>query len=54
MHRIKGASSHTLRSEFPALKRRLPSLWTHAYYVGTAGHVSEETIRKYIEAQEGI
>lgn len=54
MHRIKGESSHALRSEFPALKRRLPSLWTRSYYVGTAGHVSEETIRKYIEAQEGV
>jgi REP element-mobilizing transposase RayT len=27
-------------------------LWAPSYYVGTAGHVSAETIRKYIEAQE--
>lgn len=53
MHRIKGATSHYLREEFPQLKSRLPSLWTRAYYVGTAGHVSSETIRKYIEAQSG-
>jgi len=53
MHRLKGYTSHTLRKEFPELKSRLPSLWTQAYYVGTAGHVSDETIRKYIEAQEG-
>ena len=53
MHRIKGATSHTLREEFPELKSRLPSLWTRSYYVGTAGAVSSETIRKYIEAQEG-
>lgn len=53
MHRIKGATSHTLREEFPHLKSRLPSLWTRSYYVGTAGHVSSETIRKYIEAQSG-
>lgn len=51
MHRIKGATSHYLREEFPYLKSRLPSLWTRSYYVGTAGHVSSETIRKYIEAQ---
>lgn len=25
--------------------------WTNAYYVGTAGTVSKETIQKYIEAQ---
>ena len=53
MHRIKGQTSHQLRLEFPALKSRLPSLWTRSYYVGTAGNVSAETIRRYIEAQKG-
>ena len=53
MHRIKGPTSHYLREHFPQLKSRLPSLWTRAYYVGTAGNVSSETIRKYMEAQEG-
>lgn len=54
MHRLKGATSHTLRAEFPALRSRLPSLWTSAYYVGTAGQVSSDTIRRYIEAQKGV
>ena len=54
MHRLKGYTSHQLREEFPQLKSRLPSLWTYSYYVGTAGDVSSETIRKYIEAQEGV
>jgi len=54
MHRIKGSTSHQLRTEFPQLKSRLPSLWTHSYYIGTAGNVSSETIRKYIESQEGV
>ena len=53
MHRLKGTTSHTLRHEFPFLRSRLPSLWTRSYYVGTAGHVSSETIRKYRAAQEG-
>ena len=53
-HRLKGATSHALRKEFPALKSRLPSLWTHSYYVGTTGAVSSETVRKYIEAQKGM
>jgi putative transposase len=52
-HRLKGATAHALRQEFPALRSRLPSLWTHSYYCGTAGNVSSETIRKYIEAQKG-
>src|SRR5690606_29841187 len=44
--RLKGASSHALREAFPFLKSRLPSLWTRSYYVGTAGHVSAETIKR--------
>lgn len=51
MHKLKGASSHQLRQEFPFLNSRLPSLWTRSYYVGTAGHVSAETIQRYIDAQ---
>jgi putative transposase len=47
---IKGRSSHDLRSEFPYL-RKLPSLWTRAYFLSTAGHVSQEMIQKYIERQ---
>jgi putative transposase len=53
MHRIKGASSHALRKEFPFLRSRLPSLWTRSYYVGTAGKVSEATMQRYIDAQKG-
>lgn len=53
-HRLKGATSHTLRKEFPALRSRLPSLWTHSFYVGTTGAVSGEAVRKYIEAQKGV
>jgi len=32
---------------------RLPTLWSKSYYAGTVGHVSEETIKKYIESQKG-
>jgi putative transposase len=45
---FKGRSSNYLRKEFPELKR-LPSLWTSSYFVSTAGNVSSEVIRKYIE-----
>ena len=51
VHQLKGSSSHQLRQEFPFLRSRLPSLWTHSYYVGTAGVVSAQTIQRYIEAQ---
>jgi len=50
--KIKGRSSRILRQEFPELLK-LPSLWTHSYFVATIGNVSKETIEKYIEAQKG-
>ena len=51
---LKGISARQLRLIFPELKRRTRSdrLWASSYYVGTAGHVSSETIKRYIEAQE--
>lgn len=53
MYRLKGSTSRQLRKEFPHLKSRLPSLWTRSYYVGTAGHVSAATIKRYIDEQKG-
>jgi len=47
---VKGRSSNYLRKEFPELLK-LPSLWTHSYFVSTAGNVSSETIKKYISDQ---
>jgi len=47
---FKGRSSYYLRREFPQLLK-MPSMWTNSYFVSTAGNVSKETIRKYIEAQ---
>src|SRR5215469_9852118 len=50
---LKRYSSHALRAEFPALKRRLPSLWTNSYFVATVGGVTLETLKAYIENQKG-
>jgi putative transposase len=47
---IKGRSAHVLREQYPFLKR-LPSLWTRSTFYSTAGNVSSETIRGYIERQ---
>lgn len=49
---LKGAASFTLRNEFPFLKSKLPTLWTRSYYCETVGHISEKTIKKYIENQK--
>jgi len=50
---LKGFSSHALRQEFPSLKKRLPSLWTNAYFVATVGGVTLETLKRYVESQKG-
>lgn len=48
---IKGCTSRALRSEFEKLSRMV-NLWTRSYFVSTAGDVSSETIRKYVETQK--
>ena len=50
---IKGRSSRLLRQEFPILKRRLPTLWTHSYFVSTVGGAPLTVIKEYIENQKG-
>ena len=51
MQYLKGRSSRRLQDEFPALKKRYwgNHLWARGYFCATAGRVSEEQIRKYIE-----
>lgn len=49
---IKGASSRSLRQEYPELKRRLPSLWTNNYFIATIGGVTSETLKRYVETQK--
>jgi len=50
--KIKGYTSRTLREEFPTLKRRLPTLWTHSRFISTVGAVTLEVVKKYIEDQK--
>ena len=52
VQQLKGYTSRLLRQEFPSLKSRLPSLWTRSYYCESVGHISEETVQKYIEDQK--
>jgi putative transposase len=51
VQQLKGYTSHEMRNEFPELKSRLPSLWTRSYYCESVGHISEATIKRYIEEQ---
>lgn len=50
---VKGVTSHELRQKYPSLLK-LPSLWTRSYFAATAGNVSSETVKRYIEAQKGL
>ena len=51
--RIKGYTAHSLRKEFPALKSRLPSLWTRSKFISSVGSVTLEVVKQYIENQRG-
>ena len=51
MYHLKRITSRIIRKEFNELKN-MPSLWTRSYFVSTAGEVSSETIKKYVENQK--
>ena len=53
---LKGTTARRLFERFPDLRKRLAGghLWSPSYYVGTAGNVSAETIRRYIERSEHV
>lgn len=53
VNQFKGYTSRILRLEFPELKSKLPCLWSRSYYIGAAGTVTAEVIRRYIESQKG-
>jgi len=50
--KIKGYTSNILREEFPELKSKLPTLWTHSRFISSVGNVSLEVVKKYIENQK--
>ena len=55
---FKGITSPRLMKEFESLRRQYwgehATLWAEGYYVGMAGHVSVETIKRYIEESQKI
>jgi putative transposase len=51
---IKGHSSQLLRNEFPALRRRLPTLWTNSYFVATIDGALLAIVKQYIENQKQV
>ena len=53
---FKGISGKKLFQEFPELRKEYwkNHIWAPSYYVGTAGQVSAETIRRYIEECQNL
>jgi len=51
-NQYKRFTSRILRQNYPKLRSRLPSLWSRSYFIGPVGHVSEKTIKHYIENQK--
>jgi putative transposase len=52
--RLKGRSSRLLRQEVPALKGKLPTLWTNSSFVATVGGAPLSVIIPYLEQQKHV
>lgn len=52
---LKGVTGLRLFKKYPELKKQYwgGHIWSPSYYIGTAGTVSAETIKMYIENQKG-
>ena len=51
---MKGRSSRLLRQEYSWLRSRLPTLWTHSYFVATVGGAPLSMLKQYIENQKNV
>jgi len=58
----EGQYINTVRRCFPELKylgykqhfgKGFDNLWARGYYCGSAGHVSQEQVKRYIQEQQG-
>ena len=54
VQQLKGYTSHELLATFPRLRRRreAPVLWSKSYFCESVGHISEDTIQRYIQLQK--
>lgn len=48
---LKGYTAYMLRKEFYHLNR-MKSLWARSYYCETVGHISQQTVTRYIQEQK--
>ena len=61
VRRLKGNTSRRARQAFSDLNylgykihyKEFPFLWARGYYIGSAGHVSQDAVKRYIMEQQG-
>ena len=61
VRRLKGNTSRRARQTFSDLNylgykihyKEFPFLWARGYYIGSAGHVSQDAVKRYIMEQQG-
>jgi putative transposase len=46
VNRLKGSTSHVLRTECVSLRSSLPTRWSRSYYAGTVGAASASVVRQ--------
>jgi putative transposase len=51
---LKGYSSYMLRKRYPKYKLKYKHFWSPSYYCESIGHISEDTIKRYIDEQRKI
>jgi len=49
----KGDALRVLRAEFGSLRYSVPALGSRRDSIGTVGHVADQTVRRYLAAQQG-
>jgi putative transposase len=61
VRKLKGGTSRRARQTFSDLLylgykihyKEFPFLWARGYYIGSAGHVSQDAVKRYIMEQQG-
>ena len=48
---FKGTSARFINQKYPELKQHSVSIWARSYFVSTAGNMSADTVKRYIEDQ---
>lgn len=51
---LKGFTAHELLRIYPRLRRKwgAPVLWSKSYFCESVGHISEDTVQRYIQSQK--